>query len=67
MSEIAHTWTMQQFRRDFEAVFWAAPKAPQMITVRGAPAYVLVLEPKTKAKKLKADIAVTLHKLQKAR
>ena len=64
MPKIGNSWTVQQFRHNFDTVFWAATKAPQMVTVRGRPTYVLIPGSKTEAKSLKADVTVTLHKLQ---
>jgi hypothetical protein len=64
MSRVENSWTMEQFRENFEDAFWAATQAPQMVTVRGRPSYVLVPESAATAKALKATVAVTLHKLQ---
>lgn len=67
MSRISNTWTMRQFRHDFEAVFWAATKGPQLITVRGVPGYVLVPETPAATRRAKVDRMVTLHKLKRGK
>jgi hypothetical protein len=55
---------MVEFRRRFEAVFWAATLGPQLITSRGAPAYAMVPETGKLAIRMKVDRVVTLHKLK---
>ena len=64
MNRPANTWTMVEFRRQFETVFWAATQGPQLITSLGAPAYVLMPETESLTKRMKVDRVVTLHKLK---
>lgn len=66
MHRAENTRTMQEFRHSFEAVVAAASEAPQLITNRGAPAYVLVPETKASARALDGQLVV-LHKLQRPR
>jgi prevent-host-death family protein len=67
MLQLSNTWTMQQFRHSFEVVVAAASRAPQLITNRGMPAYVLVPETKAAARRPHGEQRVTLHKLQRPR